>query len=234
MLNFLSVILISFAIGLVFSTYNQCDTYFHDLLAKSEIAVFVERSTNVTPEVLGERILNINGVKAIDFVSSDRIIKEAKEKNPRINKILVAGDNPFSPYFIVKTKIVNLSFIESLEETIAKLNGVDEIRYDKNLMLVVEKLDNFLIFYRFVIRISLFFFALLLISKLLWLWLHQMTTVKKIFFLAVGGAVSGLLGSGAYYLASAKIFALDVVKLPPFYIFYFMTFGVLMALLWEN
>ena len=229
-----AAIIITFVIGLGFNIYYQVDKYREKLIPKTQINAFISKTDVKSYKLIGEKILSIKSVKSIYYRSQENILKEVKENNPRINEIMVTGNNPFSPYFVVKTKDINTEIYKAVISKINKIKSIDDVTYDENIVKIIEKLGNIISFHNFVIRIVLFLCAVLITVKFLWLWLHKEITVKRMIYLIITGVFSGAVGAGAYYMASNSIFKYAVIQLPASYIMCFILAGLLSTLIWEK
>lgn len=182
--------------------------YENDLNGRFEIAVFLNK--NVTaPEVIGEKIRSIKNVKNLIFISKDTL--QEKLKNYQ-NEILIAGENPFPDAFSVTLNEINIRKTQDTLDQIKTLIGIEEIRYDKSLLELIEKLKAVTRITELVLRVVLTVFFIVFIVGLMVDYFSNKTNFIMNMEKSAINYLSGSAGTiiAVIFVASFKrIFSLD-------------------------
>lgn len=221
-------------LGLIFIADHQARSINKALKPKARIAVFMVPGTKVSQEVLREKLINIDGVAAAEFVAEDKVLEMAQNDTSPVKGLVLSGENPFSPYFLVEPARVRASFAEKLAELAGKMEGVDAVVYDITLFRTVERSGYMAIFYKTAGYAVLAVFLLLIVLKFFFRWLKEEADFLKYFFNIMLGVLTGFTGAGIFYLVTVKILQADVLRLPFKYLPLFMVGGMLVIMLGEN
>ncbi|MHB9155427.1 MAG: cell division protein FtsX [Endomicrobiales bacterium] len=224
----------TFLLGPVIVSYYQVSAYRQALLPKSTIAVFVSGAGAVSSEVLKERLLNLEGAGEVTFVSREQALENAAGAHPAVTEILLSGDNPFSPYFIIHPRTVSASAVAALLDQVNGIEGVEDIRYDPNLVAVADKLLGFREFLRTAMGISLVAGAILWATRMFRRVFLRRFNAKNYALVLLSGAVGGAAGSLLFYCFSRSLFSASAMLMPERYFIYLGLTGIFMALVWEN
>jgi cell division transport system permease protein len=132
----------------------------------SQLGVYVFLNKNASQEIAAQEIQALNGVAITDEVPSKEVYRRAVEKNPFLAEIAVPdAANAFQSYFVLSPQVLpDDAFMNSLKESLYKMEGVDELVYDQDLFWRYIKLSNDLLHCRIAVYIfaglSLLFFLL--------------------------------------------------------------------------
>lgn len=231
----INVALISFFTafcGLGFNAFYQSKIQYGKLFARNQVIVFIKKQNAAdSPVVIKEKIINLNGINDVKLKNPEDILKDIKTLSPAVNDIMVpGGDNPFSPYFVVTTSIVNQQFMQSLKDKLMTFEGVDEVKYDQNLVLLVEKLNKFILFFILVAKITVAAAVLLLIFKYFLYFRQELLSLEEVVFKVLSGIISGVMGWLLYNIFSRYLIHDSILSLPHKYILVFLICALFMQL----
>ena len=133
--------------------------YETSLSNRFEIVVFLSKDV-AAPEVQGEKIRALKNVKDMSYFSREAV----KEKLSNFaQEILIAGDNPFPDTFSVTLNNISFSNTQELVKELTAIPGVEEVKYDKSLLELIEniRLASKLTVITLKVVLSLFFIALM-------------------------------------------------------------------------
>ncbi len=114
--------------------------------ARMEMEVFLENTlSSKQGQALANQIKTFNGVHSVTFISKARAAKRFEKEFGR-NVFDVLDSNPLPPSVTVRLKpeYQTSSALHKLEQQISKLDGVDEIVYQRDLLLLMEKYVNWI------------------------------------------------------------------------------------------
>jgi len=218
--------------GAGFNAFYQAKRYYRELVSRNQLAVFIKKENKTESlEVIKEKIINLGGVSDCLVKKPDDIFKEMTMRAPGMNDIVLTGENPFSPYFLVKTSVVNLSYIKSLKDKIMTFEGVEDVKFDQNLVSITENLDGLIEFYKFLWKAAVAAVLFLILVKYILLWSRQSLELGEFIFLFIEGLLAGLFGWFIYYALSINFSSYHIVQIPHRYIAYFLFNGLILALL---
>jgi hypothetical protein len=227
-------VLTTVLLAFVFNAYRQAYILNKSFMPQAQIAVFVDAGRKVANEVIMEKLVNLDGVDKADFIPKDKILENAQNENSQLRGIVISGENPFSPYYLVYPKHVSVSYADMLVGNIRKIDGVSDAVFDEHLFSAVEKTGRFVDFYRVSGKAAVIVVLLFIVLKFVYRQLNNETDLLNYIYNFVLGIVSGVLGACVYYLVTKKIVHLDIVQLPVKYMVYFIACGVLTVFFWEN
>jgi hypothetical protein len=178
--------------GYLFIISNNIDRHSVALKQKIELAVFVKQ-TEKSCEVIEEKIRALDNVKSVKFISKSHI----KEKLVRFkNEINITGVNPFPDTFSVIPKEYDGTKIELMATQIKSMGSVSDVRYDRNIVSVVDGLKKFARFSRTVFRLALIIlFMGIIITVIVFVKHGEKILLNRYIDLIVGfiGIISGII-----------------------------------------
>jgi len=112
-----------------------------DVRSKIELEVFLEADLTVkSGKKIEKKITEIEGVSNVKYISKVDAAKRFQEDFGR-NIYEVLDFNPLPPSCTVKVKkgYRNYSFIKKLSTEISKIDGVDEVKYQKEILSIIDR-----------------------------------------------------------------------------------------------
>jgi len=177
-------------LGFVFIVYNNLENYISILKNKFEIGVFIEKTRN-DPEVIEEKIRTIDNVKQTKLSKKEDIL-EIMTKFEKEIKIL--GRNPFPDTVIVKPQDFDIKKIEILCENLKKTTGVEEVKYDKKIIDIINGINIFLKFNENIFWITFFIIFLSLIYIVFKIIKYKLNLIYIIeLFSGLSGIIVGII-----------------------------------------
>jgi hypothetical protein len=201
---------------------------------KAQIAVFLSAESKVAPEVIHEKLINLDGVAVTEYVGKEKILENVQNENSQLKSLVLTGDNPFNPYYLITPVHINLSLSKKLADKISKFEGVEDVAYDENLFTALEKTGQFKDYYKTFAFVITIIVLMLIIVKFVLRYIRDDADFLDYLFNLLIGLLTGAFGGGLFYLVSRKFIKADIMHLPLNYSIYFIAGGVLMVLLWEN
>jgi cell division protein FtsX len=223
-----------FLLALALNTLYQARDYYQKTASRIQLAVFLKNNSAVSLDVTQERLLNMDGVRNMQYFSADKALEKALKETPAIKDVIISGDNPFPAYFVITPRSYSPAAVEDLKDRISLLDGVDETRYDSNLVNISYKLKRFISFYLEAGKILLLFIVLVIAAKFGWLLYTKELNYSKYIFSAVTGLLAGVAASALYFFLVGKILPAPLEPLPLKTLFYLIPSGMLFTLIWDN
>jgi hypothetical protein len=232
--NFILTVLGILAIHFVFNAFYQARIYSRKLYFKNEIAVFVKRDGQLSVEVMLEKLRNTDGVRLVRYLAAEDVLRKAMSESPEMKDVLLPGENPFVEYFLVRPLTATRALAESLKERIENIDGVEEVRYDPQLIVAAEKLQDFMDLY--YIGAALLFLSLLgvIMLKLAHRYIHKKLLWKAYAVNAATGLAAGITGTLIYVLIGYTFLRTDVAQFPLLYLITLAPTGIILCLALEN
>ena len=224
----------SLLVGLGYNTRYQAQKYHQELSSRCVVAVFLEPSAAISPGIISETMVNIPGVARADYVSADMALNEHIVNTPLAKEILVAGQNPFTPYFLVTMNRINTELFRSVSEEVQHINGVTDVRYDMAAVEITESLDMVVRFYRRLLSIMVATVLIVLLIKFVVIGYYGMFVFQRYAVLSLTGIICGYAGAALYYFMASKILPSVVVQLPASAAIYCAAAGWATILLFER
>ena len=212
------VIIGTFIAALLFNAIYQVQVTYRKASEAAQIAAFVRNNYESSSDELKRSIMAVQGVSEASFVDSGTIYQNILNGSSKIKDIMLNGENPFSPYFLIRPETIALSSAEAVKANVLRIKGIEEIRYDSNLFSIAEKLKNVKICYFFVL---VFAAGALLISaavKIIYETTNFEGVIKDYLLAAVWGILFGLIGIMIYYFFTLYIFPFKEVFVPVKYL----------------
>ena len=221
-------------LAFVFNAYNQAYVLNKAFKPDAQIAVFITEGFKAAPEVVLEKLANLDGVDKADFMPAEKVLEKAQSENSKLKNIVIAGENPFSAYYIVTPKRVGVASAKNLTEKIKKIEGVEDAVFDENLFSAVEKTGEFARIYSATGKAVAAVVLMLIALKFFLRWQKKEIEVTGYVYNFLLGIISGALGAGIFYIAAHNMSHTGAVSLPVKYLAYCIAGGVLISLMWEN
>lgn len=187
----------------IFSVENAIVNTMKELYNKIEITIFLDKSVK-SPEVVFEKIRNLDEVKTAKFISKDEIYLMAKADSVISKYSRVIELNPF-PHTIT-LKPIDVKLIPIITEKIQALKDIEEIVKDEKAIKIYEVLLKYLKLLYTIACVIVFFMFLnlvvfvyeLLIRKIILTWekfiLSTIGVICSVFlFLVIKGFFKDLL-----------------------------------------
>lgn len=165
-LIFLEYLFLCFLISLLLSGIlflrKNAIVYYSILKPNFEISVFLKLNVS-SPEIIFEKIRSFEEIKKVELITKDKI----KDKlNHLKNEILLIDENPFPDCFIVVPQKIDSKTVQSIVSGLNKIDGIEEIKYDANLVKIIENLEVIIKFLKFVLLVCVSIIIVLFISAI--------------------------------------------------------------------
>ena len=193
--------------------------------SRMELEVFIDNSyTMIQVEVLRQRILNIDGIDSVRYVSKEEALEIINQQlNQDILEIL--DENPLPSSFQVKLKpsVRSAANAQQISDQLNQLEGVDEIFYRQDLLIILEKYIRIFLIIVLGIGLLLGMGAVFLVSNTIKLIIFSRSNIIEIMKLVgatsrfirrpflIEGVIQGLIGGCLAALVFYLI--LKIVKL---------------------
>ncbi|MFH1368837.1 MAG: permease-like cell division protein FtsX [Elusimicrobiota bacterium] len=223
-----------FMIALGINTLYQAKLQYIKTSSKIKLAVFLDASPDAPLDVIRERLVNLDGIAGLNYFAPEKALEKALKETPDIKEILIGADNPFPSYFLVTPKNKSPGAIEYLRESITAMDGIDEVRFDANLVNISAKINNFIEFYVKAIKLMLLFCVLLMLAKIGWAIYRGTADYRRYMFLGLSGIVTGFAASAVYYVLVTKILHSPLAAMPLKYVAFLIPCGILLSFIWDN
>ena len=186
-----------FVLGLGLNAYATAGRVFGRFASNAKIIIFINETGNL--EVIREKLVNMDGLASFDFVSKEKIAEDANQISPTIKEVLDAGENPFTPYYVVKPRRTTLASYEAVVQELKGIKGAEDIRYDSELVVMTHNLARFLRLYRLSVKAALAGCLALMVLLMITQYFTGGFKAKKYLLYGAFGILSGALGTGLYY-----------------------------------
>ncbi len=112
-----------------------------DVRSKIELEVFLEADLSVkSGRSVEKKIIGLEGVKDVKYISKEDAAKRFQEEFGRnIYEVLTFNPLPSSCTVKVKKGYRNYSFIKKLSTEIGRIDGVDEVKYQKQILSLIDR-----------------------------------------------------------------------------------------------
>jgi cell division transport system permease protein len=134
---FLSLVLIGIFIIFILNVQRVIN----EVQSRMELEVYIDNSYSmIQVEVLRQRILQVNGIDSVRYVSKEEALEIINQQlNQDVFEIL--DENPLPSSFQVKLKpsFRSAANAQQISGQITQLEGVDEVFYRQDLLIVLEK-----------------------------------------------------------------------------------------------
>lgn len=224
----------TFVLGLVLNAYYQAGVYKEELSRNATIGAFIAPESKVPVEVVKERLINLDGVAGVQFIPKEQVLERALSADPAIKEVMLTGENPFVPYFVLGPAKTGAGFMQALVEQVRKVEGIEDVRYDANLAAVTEQLARFRTLYRTAFQGVAAASLLIVICRLVVRLSAKKLDASRYLSLLVTGLASSIAGTFLYYLFGTQAAQSALVQMPDRYLAYLMLAGVALTFVCEN
>jgi cell division protein FtsX len=215
-------------LGLALNAYATAGRVFGHFSSNAKIIIFINETGNL--EVIREKLVNMDGLAGFDLVGKDKIAQDANLISPTIKEVLDAGENPFTPYYVVKPRRTTLASYEAVVKELKSVKGADDVRYDAELVEMTQNLARFLRVYRLSVNAALAGCVGLMVFLIIMHSFSGRFSAGTYLLYAAIGFGAGLAGVGMYYwLASSSIVSV-VGQLSQKHMLVMVPAGIVMAL----
>ncbi len=221
-------------LAFAFNAYRQASLFNKSFLPEAKIAVFIAPDCKSAPEVILEKLVNLDGVEKADYMPKEKVLEKAQFENSKLKNVILSGENPFSPYYIITPKTVSVLSAQKLKEKVDRIEGVEEAAFDDNLFSAIEKTGKFADIYKICGKIAAAAILLIVAAKFIFRWFNEEADFLGYLYNILIGAVSGAVGAGLFYLIIAELARTDVLRMPAKYFLYLTFGGILTVMFWEN
>ncbi len=134
--NLFSVIgtgLILFLLGMVLTGWSIGDQLIHTLQKEAEVSAYFKENTTKDQAIeLVDSIHQLDGVIKAKYVDAEKAYEQNKEMLGNEAEILeLFDDNPFEAYLEIR---INLEHMDSILATVAKMEGIDYVRDNREIL----------------------------------------------------------------------------------------------------
>jgi len=203
---FILTLFVSLLLSTAFLIKKNADIYCSVLQSNFEIAVFLKKNVSA-PEVVFEKIRTIEDIKKAEFISKDTIKDKLKHLK---DEVLLTEENPFPDSFSLVPKEIETKKIEKIVNELKKIDEIEEVKYDLNLVKIIQTLEIIKNFLRFIlILIASLILVLLILSVIIKT--SEIITIagQKDFYLKILSGLSGFVFSSILTIICVKKFFRD-------------------------
>lgn len=233
-----SVAAVLIILGMVLLLGLNVDYIASDVESQVEITAYLADGLDVEQvSEIGQKLIQVNGVKEVRFVSKDEALKEFKKQLGDQGDLLegIKEDNPLPDFYRIKT--INPSAISEVAAEVNKIEGVVDVVYGKEVVDKLFKLTGWTRLVGFAAITVFAFVSIFIISNTIRLTVFarrkEIGIMKYIgatdWFIRwpflIEGMLLGLIGAlisvsviniSYYYLTKTVAQNLPVIKLIPF------------------
>jgi cell division protein FtsX len=155
---------------LIMNHYYLMESESDELNSHLSIYVFLNKNVQDSDKVRAD-IDSLSLISIDEFVLSKEVYKRSVEKNPFLAEIAIPdASNAFQSYIVASpAQIPDEQYLKTLEEELYKIDGVDEMVFDREGFARYLNLSQNLQYYRLIIYIfsgiiALFFIIALILS----------------------------------------------------------------------
>lgn len=221
---FLSLILIGVFIIFILNAQRLVNR----IQSRMELEIFIDNSYTIERiEELERRIFTITGIDSVRYVSKDEAAEIFKQQfGQDIFEIL--EENPLPSSFQVKLKPTfrSAGYAKKISEQLNQLEGVDEVYYRQDLLIILEKYIQIFVGVIFGIGLLLAAGSIFLVSNTIKLIIFSRSTIIEIMKLVgatrrfirrpflVEGIIQGFIGGSLAALFFYLIFKIVKLEIP--------------------
>ena len=180
---FLTLILIAILLIFIFNVHRIVS----EIQSRMELEIFIDNSyTREQIDSLQQRIEKIEGIETIRYVSKDEAAEFIKEQfGSEVLEILEENPLPASFQVALLPPARTTTAVERIINELLRLDGIDDILYRHDLLVLLEKYMHIFLILMFIIGTLLAFGSIVLISntiKLIIFSRRQKICYSKIWF----------------------------------------------------
>lgn len=225
---------VSVTVACVIHAAYQSQNYCQEAASQAVLAVFPAERAAVAPEVIKERLVNLDGVVGVERVSAEQARTNALAARRGIQDILGPDENPFSAYFLVRPNAVTVNGMENLRNQIESIDGVGDVRFDRALASALERLTRLAALYRAALAAVGFIAALALLIKLIMRWFQGKLPLRYFAAVILTGIAAGAVGAGVASMLFRHLGQDALALMPQVWYLDVISAGLAATLLWEN
>ncbi len=239
-----SIVFSLFLIAIFLILSINVDSWIGQIRSKLEFEIFIERTlTNDEAKLVEQKIKKIEGVeKAVYISKKDAAERFEKEFGKNIYEILQSNPLPASIIISLKPNFRNAAQAAVVSKKMKKIEGVEEVIYQKELISIIDNYMNIVYLVGAVIILLLVTITFILLYNTIRLTIYARRDIIEIMKLVgakkslikrpfvIEGLLQGALGaaiaSGAVYLAVKVI----IKFFYPFLLFKIDVYAVIMIM----
>ncbi|MCB0281712.1 MAG: ABC transporter permease [Calditrichae bacterium] len=218
-----SIVFSLFLISVFLIVSLNIDSWISQLRSKLELEVFIDRTKSDNEiQLIQQKINKINGLAEINYISKEDAAKRfEKEFGQNIYSIL--NSNPLPASFVLKLKKEhqNAQSAQIITSEISKIDGVEEVIYQKELISVIDNYIEILYLGGILIIVLLITITFILLYNTIRLTIYarrdiieimKLVGAKKSFIkrpFVIEGILQGVLGAG--FACVAVYFAVKLI-----------------------
>jgi len=218
---FLSLILIGVFIIFIINAQRLVNR----IQSRMELEIFIDNSyTMEQVEELRQKILHIAGIDSVRYVSKEEALEIINQQLDQ-DVFEILDENPLPSSFQVKMKPTfrSATNTQKISEQLSRLEGIDEIFYRRDLLIILEKYIRIFVVAVLGIGVLLAVGSIFLVSNTIKLIIFSRSTIIEIMKLVgatrrfirrpflVEGIIQGLIGG--FFAALFFFLILKIVKL---------------------
>ncbi len=221
---FLSLVLIGIFIIFILNAKRVIS----QIQSRMELKVFIDNSyTMIQVENLRQRILNIDGIDSVRYVSKEEALEIINQQlNQDILEILDENPLPSSFQVKLKLKVRSATNAQQISEQLSQLEGVDEVFYRQDLLIILEKYMRIFFIIALGIGLLLGLGAIFLVSNTIKLIIFSRINIIEIMKLVgatrrfirrpfvIEGIIQGLIGGCLAVLVFYLILEIVNLEIP--------------------
>jgi len=212
-----SIIFSHFLIGMFLLVSINVDSWIGDLRSKLEIEIFLDRTlTNNDGQIVHKRVKNVKGVKESQYLSKKDAAKRFEQEfGKNVYEILQSNPLPASIIISLQPEFQNALGAASITKELAKIQGVEDVLYQKDLITLIDDYLEIIYTSGIVIVILLIAITFILLYNTIRVTIYSRRDIIEIMKLVgakkpfikrpflIEGLLQGLLGAA---MASAGVF----------------------------
>lgn len=239
-----SIVFSLFLISVFLIVSLNIESWISQLRSKLELEVFIDRTKSEKEiELIHQKINKIDGLSEITYISKEDAAKRfEKEFGQNIYSIL--NSNPLPASFVLRLKEENQNArnAQLITTQISKIDGVEEVIYQKELISVIDNYIEILYLSGIFIIVLLITITFILLYNTIRLTIYarrdiieimKLVGAKKSFIkrpFVIEGILQGVLGAGFACLAVSFAVKLIVKFIYPYLVLKSEIFGILLIL----
>lgn len=220
---FLSLVLIGVFVIIILNANRLVN----QIQSRLELEIFVDNSYSSDQiQDLQRRILNLNEIDSVQYISKDEAAAIFEQQfGQDIFEIL--DENPLPSSFQVKLKsnYRSAAYAKQISEKLSQLEGIDEVFYRQDLLIILERYIKILVVLMLVIGLLLGMGSIFLVSNTIKMIIFSRNSIIEIMKLVgatrpfirrpflVEGIIQGLLGgvlAALFFYFTLKIIKIEI------------------------
>jgi len=230
-----SIVFSHFLIAMFLLISLNFDAWIGDLRSKLELEIFISRIiTSTETEFLHNIVSKIEGIENTRFISTDDAAKRFEEEfGQNIYNVLQSNPLPASIIATLKPRFQNAQGAAQITNEINKLNGIDDVIYQKDLITIVDSYMNIVYIVGLAVVLALVLITFILLYNTIRLTIYARRDIIEIMKLVgakkslikrpfvIEGLLQGFIGA-----LGASGFVYITVKLILKYVYPYLVFKI--------